>query len=125
MKTEDPWSNNKHDDVELLAALEGVPDVMMSQSSAPTAGPVSSSLQSKPYTYLQDISQNLDSIEVVKGCIVSLASKLTVGEDSSGKVWRVKVLKLLLTTHLFYLAMTWLEHIEHVASIYVNSVLRS
>ena len=117
MKTEDPWSSNIHEDVELLAALEGVPDVMMSQSSAPTSGPVSSSLQSKPYTYLQDISQNVDYIEVVKGCIVSLASKLTVGEDASGKVWRVKVFKLLLTTHLLYLAMTWLEHVMMVAAI--------
>jgi len=94
VKTEDPWSSNSHDDDDSSAAIvSSVPDVMMTQSSAPR----SQHPQSKPYTYLRDIPQNVDCVEVVKGCIVSLASKLTIGEDATGKVWRVKVLKLLHT----------------------------
>jgi hypothetical protein len=99
LKNEDPWSGTGHEDDSFLAAIESVPEEVMSQSLAISVGPTTSSqlLQSKPYTYLQDITQNVDCIEVVKGCIVSLASKLTVGEDESGKFWRVKVFDILLT----------------------------
>ena len=52
----------------------------------------------KPYNYIINIDKKVDSVEIVKGCMVSLASKLIIVEGTSGKAWNVKV--LLTTTYL-------------------------
>jgi len=56
----------------------------------------------KPYNYIINIDKKVDSVEIVKGCMVSLASKLIIVEGNSGKAWNVKVL---LTTTYMYLAI--------------------
>ena len=43
----------------------------------------------KPYTYLCHIAKNTDTVEVVKGCMVSLASKLNHVESVTGRDWQV------------------------------------
>ena len=50
----------------------------------------------KPYNYFVNVDKTSDAIEIIKGCIVSLASKLTVKEEASGRVWSVKVASIIL-----------------------------
>jgi len=47
----------------------------------------------KPYTYFVNVDRTSDGVEIIKGCIVTLASKLTIADTHGGRVWSVKVSK--------------------------------
>ena len=86
------------DDDEFLASIDllelAAPPNVASQSISHNGA--------KPNNYIINIDKKVDSVEIVKGCMVSLASKLIIVEGTSGKAWNVKVL---LTTTYMYLAI--------------------
>ena len=89
-------------DLPELAAPPNVASQSVSYSSAKPNNYIDNkpevSKANKPYNYIINIDKKVDSVEIVKGCMVSLASKLNIVEGTSGKGWTVKV--LLTTTYL-------------------------
>ena len=47
---------------------------------------------SKPYEYLKNIPKNDDELHIIKGCIVTLATKLSVNTSTVKKEWQLSVI---------------------------------
>ena len=85
MKTEPVWPvKQERDDL----ILEATNDKSISSSTQNSSN--SNNANSKPYTYLCQVAKNTDTVETVKGCMVSLASKLNTVEGVTGRTWQVK-----------------------------------
>ncbi len=80
------------DDDAFLASID-LPGLPLQTTTTPTevAATGANTNNFKPFTYFYNVDRTVDGVEIIKGCIVTLASKLTIIEDVSGTVWSVKV----------------------------------
>ena len=75
-----------------LLAPKNPPETTTQANASTSSNFVKSSSSLKPFTYFANVDKTSGTaVEIIKGCIITLASKLSVVEEANGRVWSVKV----------------------------------